>query len=119
MSKDEMGDRMKEYERLTEHQPMPRLPTLARVDGRELQVVDRWFPSSKTCSGCGHVVEKMPLNIREWECAKCGAVHDRDVNAAINIKSAGTVDYTCGGARRPKRAKHDDACPVETGIPQH
>lgn len=84
--------------------------------GRELQVVDRWFPSSKTCSSCGHVVDKLPLNIRSWTCPACQAEHDRDVNAAINILSAGTVDYTCGGARRPKRAKHVDACPVETGI---
>ena len=71
--------------------------------GRELRVVDRWFPSSKTCHGCGHVVDKLPLNIRSWECPKCSVIHDRDVNAAINILSAGTVDYTCGGLVRPKR----------------
>src|SRR5690606_32061732 len=70
--------------------------------GRELVVVDRWFPSSKTCSKCGHVAEKMPLNVREWSCPKCGVSHDRDVNAAINILSAGTVDYTRGEGVRPK-----------------
>lgn len=69
--------------------------------GRELRVIDRWFPSSKTCSSCGHVVEKLPLNIRNWTCT-CGAVHDRDVNAAKNILAAGTVVNACGGAVRPK-----------------
>ena len=72
--------------------------------GRELRVVDRWFPSSKTCSACGHVVEKLPLNIREWTCT-CGAVHARDVNAAKNILAAGIVVNACGGAVRPKSVK--------------
>lgn len=85
--------------------------------GRELRVVDRWFPSSKTCHECGRVAEKMPLQVREWECATCGVVHDRDINAAINILSAGTVDYTGGGGVRPKRTKSVDATPNETGIP--
>lgn len=85
--------------------------------GRELRVVDRWFPSSKTCHGCGHVVQKLPLNIREWSCLKCGARHDRDINAAINILSAGTVDYTDGGIVRPKRTKSVDADLSEVGIP--
>ena len=77
--------------------------------GREFRVIDRWFPSSKTCHKCGHVVNKLSLNIREWNCPKCGAGHDRDVNAAINILSAGTVDYTRGGGVRPKRTKPVDA----------
>lgn len=85
--------------------------------GRELKVIDRWFPSSKTCSGCGHVADKLPLSTREWRCPKCGADHDRDINAAINILSAGTVDYTDGGIVRPKRAKSVDADLSEVGIP--
>lgn len=48
-------------------------------------VVDRWFPSSKTCSDCGHKVESLPLSVREWTCPECGSVHDRDVNAAKNL----------------------------------
>jgi len=59
--------------------------------GRELIVIDRWFPSSKLCSACGTLQDKMPLNVRNWECA-CGAVHDRDVNAAKNILAAGLAD---------------------------
>ena len=57
--------------------------------GRTLVKIDRWFPSSKRCAKCGHIVDKLPLNIREWDCPKCGAHHDRDVNAAKNILAAG------------------------------
>jgi len=53
--------------------------------GRSVVVVDRWFPSSKTCSECGSYQEKMPLNIRNWTCPDCGTRQDRDVNAAKNI----------------------------------
>jgi putative transposase len=56
--------------------------------GRELVKIDRWFPSSKRCGSCGHVVDKMPLNVREWECPKCKTTHDRDINAAHNILAA-------------------------------
>ncbi|MEU7877142.1 RNA-guided endonuclease InsQ/TnpB family protein [Microbispora bryophytorum] len=70
--------------------------------GRTLVKVDRWFPSSKLCSACGAVAESMPLKVRSWTCP-CGAVHDRDVNAAINILAAGRVDRlnACGGTVRP------------------
>ncbi|MCW2937617.1 MAG: transposase, OrfB [Actinomycetia bacterium] len=60
--------------------------------GRELIAVDRWFPSSKLCSGCGTIAGKMPLNIRDWVCAACGVTHDRDVNAAKNILAAGLAE---------------------------
>ncbi|MGJ6966694.1 RNA-guided endonuclease InsQ/TnpB family protein [Streptosporangium sp. G11] len=59
--------------------------------GRELLVVDRWFPSSKLCSACGTLAQSMPLNVRDWVCA-CGASHDRDVNAAKNILAAGLAE---------------------------
>ncbi|MEV0235612.1 RNA-guided endonuclease TnpB family protein [Nonomuraea sp. NPDC050786] len=59
--------------------------------GRELVAVDRWFPSSRLCSACGVLRDKMPLNVREWICA-CGAVHDRDVNAAKNVLAAGLAE---------------------------
>ncbi|MFC3979360.1 RNA-guided endonuclease InsQ/TnpB family protein [Streptosporangium jomthongense] len=63
----------------------------ARWYGRELVAVDRWFPSSKLCSACGTLQGRMPLNVREWACP-CGAVHDRDVNAAKNILAAGLAE---------------------------
>jgi putative transposase len=57
----------------------------ARWYRRKAVIVNRWAPTSKTCSGCGHRMVKMPLNVRAWTCPSCGAVHDRDVNAAKNI----------------------------------
>ncbi|GHH88867.1 RNA-guided endonuclease InsQ/TnpB family protein [Streptomyces capitiformicae] len=70
--------------------------------GRELVVIDRWFPSSKLCGTCGTVREKLPLNVRVWTC-DCGAVHDRDVNAARNILAAGLAASACGDGVRPQR----------------
>lgn len=61
----------------------------ARWYGRELIGIDRWYPSSKRCSCCGHVVKAMPLSVREWACPECGTIHDRDINAACNILAAG------------------------------
>ncbi|MET9406484.1 RNA-guided endonuclease TnpB family protein [Streptomyces sp. NPDC002935] len=70
--------------------------------GRELVVIDRWFPSSKLCGNCGIVRATLPLNVREWTC-ECGAVHDRDGNAAQNILAAGLAVSACGGGVRPQR----------------
>ncbi|WP_326659489.1 RNA-guided endonuclease TnpB family protein [Streptomyces canus] len=70
--------------------------------GRELVVIDRFFPSSKLCGNCGTVAAKLPLNVRAWTCA-CGAVHDRDVNAARNILAAGLAVSACGDGVRPQR----------------
>ncbi|WP_344922600.1 RNA-guided endonuclease TnpB family protein, partial [Plantactinospora mayteni] len=57
--------------------------------GRTLVVVDRWYPSSKTCSTCGHLLAKLDLSTRAWTCPACRTRHDRDVNAAKNILAAG------------------------------
>lgn len=70
--------------------------------GRELVTIDRWFPSSKLCSTYGALAEKLPLNIRQWTCG-CGTTHDRDINAAINIKAAGLAASACGAGVRPQR----------------
>jgi putative transposase len=59
--------------------------------GRDLLAVDRWYPSTRVCSDCGALHDKLPLNIREWTC-RCGVVHDRDVNAARNILAAGLAE---------------------------
>jgi putative transposase len=69
--------------------------------GRTLVKIDRWFPSSKRCGHCGHVIEKLPLNIREWDCPECGTHHDRDINAAHNILAAGLAVIVCGSSVRP------------------
>ncbi|WP_329309947.1 RNA-guided endonuclease InsQ/TnpB family protein [Streptomyces sp. NBC_01262] len=70
--------------------------------GRDLVVVDRWFPSSKLCGTCGTIRAKLPLHVRAWTCA-CGTVHDRDVNAARNILAAGLAVTACGDGVRPQR----------------
>ncbi|MBC8336901.1 MAG: transposase [Anaerolineales bacterium] len=68
--------------------------------GCQVEKVSRWYPSSKTCSVCGTKMEAMPLNVRIWQCPMCGTVHDRDVNAAINIlkqSTAGAVENNAWG----------------------
>jgi putative transposase len=79
--------------------------------GGMIVVADRWYPSSKTCSCCGHKLDALPLSVREWTCPACGMVHDRDVNAAINLKNlavSSTVPV-CGeegsGSGRKARTK--------------
>jgi len=59
----------------------------ADMRGGQVIVAERWFASSKTCSACAHTLDVLPLSVREWTCPACGAVHDRDVNAAINLKN--------------------------------
>lgn len=64
--------------------------------GCELVVVDRFFPSSKTCSNCGHV-QDMPLHLRTYDCPDCGRSIDRDLNASINLRNAvGLTVNACG-----------------------
>ncbi len=71
--------------------------------GRTVIAIDRWYPSSKTCSACGVIVSSMPLGVREWVC-RCGITHDRDVNAAKVILAAGLAVSVCGDGVRPARA---------------
>jgi len=61
----------------------------AKWRGRTYLTLNRFFPSSKLCSSCGHLLDELPLSVREWDCPACSVHHDRDVNAAINIKRAG------------------------------
>lgn len=64
--------------------------------GRSLIKIDRFYPSSKTCHTCGHVVERLPLSVRKWSCPSCKTEHDRDENAARNILAAGLAVSACG-----------------------
>ncbi len=70
--------------------------------GREVIAIDRWFASSKICSTCGCRIEALPLSVREWTC-RCGAFHDRDVNAAKNMLAAGLAVAACGDGVSPTR----------------
>ncbi len=74
--------------------------------GRNLVKIDKFYPSSKRCFDCGHLLDSLSLDIRHWVCPECGVAHDRDVNAARNIHAAGlTVFEACGEAVRPGRVK--------------
>ena len=86
--------------------------------GRTLVKIDKWYPSSKRCSICGHVLDALTLDIRQWTCPACGAVHDRDVNAARNILAAGLAVSACGEAVRPGRVRPASAGVREAGIPR-
>jgi putative transposase len=59
------------------------------IKGGKLVEIDRWFPSSKLCSNCDYQADKLPLDVREWTCPNCGTRHDRDGNAATNIRNEG------------------------------
>lgn len=73
--------------------------------GKDLKIVDRYFPSSKRCHKCGYISEKLPLSIRQWTCPECGITHDRDENAAINILTAGHAATARGEVVRPDQRK--------------
>jgi putative transposase len=72
--------------------------------GRKFIKIDRFWPSSKTCSQCGYRLAQLDLGVREWDCPKCKAHHDRDENAAKNILAVGHTVTARGGAIRPVRA---------------
>jgi len=76
------------------------LESVARIKGKQVIYIDRWYPSSKTCSCCGHVLEKLDLSIREWRCPSCQSINDRDENAAINIQAVGASTVGLGDVRR-------------------
>ncbi len=84
--------------------------------GRTLVAIDTWYPSSKRCSDCGHVLGSLSLATRAWTCPACGVAHDRDVNAARNIKAAGLAVSACGEAIRPGRVRPQPARLGEAGI---
>ena len=83
--------------------------------GREMIAIDRFFPSSKTCSTCGLIRAKLPLNVRAWTCEGCGTRHDRDHNAAKTILAAGLAVSACGAGVRPQRSTSGRAVGSEAG----
>jgi len=81
------------------HELRRQLEYKAAWRGAHVVVADRWYPSSKLCSCCGYRLEALALSVRQWRCPACSALHDRDVNAAINLKNlavSSTVS-ACGG----------------------
>jgi putative transposase len=91
--------------------------------GRRLIVAGRFYPSSKTCSACGHLLAELPLTARAWHCPACGTWHDRDINAAKNILAAGLAVTACGadvrhsGTSRVRSAVKQELRLVRAGIP--
>ena len=87
----------------------------AVMRGGQVVVADRFFASSKTCSACGRKVDALPLAVRKWTCAACGVLHDRDVNAAVNLKNmaVSSTVAACGeegsGSGRKTRVKPSSA----------
>ena len=84
------------------HSQIQKLEYKAKQAGKHLVKIDQWFPSSKTHHDCGHRVESMPLSVRRWDCPGCGATGiDRDVNAALNIRSQGILRLRAEGLSVP------------------
>lgn len=80
------------------------LEHVAHRKGKRVAYIDRWFPSSKTCHGCKHVLDKLPLDVRYWRCPSCGQGNDRDVNAARNILEAGSLSLGLGDVSQAQPA---------------
>lgn len=86
--------------------------------GARLHIINRWYPSSKTCSNCGAVKAKLPLKERTYICDQCGLVIDRDLNAAINLDVAGSAPETLnarGGRLKPGATRHRPKHPNREG----
>ncbi len=97
--------------------------------GRHVIVTGRWYPSSKTCSACGHLLAALSLHTRTWQCPSCRTRHDRDINAAKNILAAGLAvaggnpgdacgaDVRHSGSSRVQSAVKQEPQPAKAGIP--
>lgn len=92
--------------------------------GKTLVVIDRWYPSTKTCSNCGHLLAEISLGTRRWTCPECRTLHDRDINAAKNILAAGLAVSASGGDVRRERETatrlpvNEEPQSVKVGIPR-
>jgi putative transposase len=85
-------------------------------NSRELVVIDRFYPSSKTCSSCSHLMSEMSLNIREWTCPSCKTTHNRDINAAKNILIQGLNILSGSGTESDIKQKQQEASSIEESM---
>lgn len=83
------------------------LEWVATKKGKQLVFIEPWYPSTKTCHNCNHVLDKLDLNIREWRCVSCQKVNSRDANASLNIKRVGSSTLGLGDVRRSLTAISD------------
>ena len=89
----------------------------AGYSGKTVHEISRWFPSSKTCSSCGHNLSKLDLGTREWTCPNCGTNHDRDLNAAKNILNQGQLDLY--DSTIPSRATMEEELKIPMALKKH
>jgi putative transposase len=80
------------------------LEWVAGKKGKQIVYIDPWYPSSKTCSCCGHVLDELDLSVRRWRCPSCQKENDRDENASVNIKRVGISTLGLGDVRRAQPA---------------
>lgn len=76
------------------------LEWVAKKKNKLVVFIDRWYPSTKTCYHCGHVLESLDMSIREWRCPSCQSINGRDDNAARNIQAVGASTVGLGDLRR-------------------
>ena len=94
------------------------LESKAEEHGRDLVAINRWTPTSQTCSACGYRDGKKALSLRTWRCPNCGAIHDRDVNAAKNILAAGLAERLNGRGATRKTTAVAAGCEASTHLNQ-
>ncbi|BCB08481.1 transposase [Vreelandella venusta] len=104
------------------HALISKLAYKAEESGKHLVKIDQWFASSKTCHVCRHKVDEMPLQLRSWACPACHARHDRDINAALNIKHQGILKLKAEGLsvsahRGSRKSGTLSVAAVEVGSP--
>ncbi|BAB75071.1 RNA-guided endonuclease InsQ/TnpB family protein [Anabaena sp. FACHB-709] len=80
------------------------LEWVAKNKNKLVVFIDPWYPSSKTCSSCGHILENLDLSIRRWRCPSCQSENDRDGNASLNIKRVGSSTLGVGDVRQSQTA---------------
>lgn len=80
------------------------LEWVAKKKNKLVVFIDQWYPSTKTCSSCGHILESLDLSIRRWRCPSCQSENDRDENASLNIKRVGSSTLGVGDVRQSQTA---------------
>lgn len=80
------------------------LDWVAEKKGKAVSYIDQWYPSSKTCASCSHVLDKLPLDVRYWTCPSCATKHGRDANASLNILRVGASTLRVGDVRQSQTA---------------
>ncbi len=87
---------------------------IASAKNKVVHLVDRFYPSSKTCSACGHIYQALSLKERHWACPSCSVIHDRDFNAALNIYRVGASTFGVGEVRLA--CQHSPSIPESHGL---